>query len=311
MLVVEGLTKRYKGETVVDGLSFTATAGRVTGFLGPNGAGKTQTMKMILGLIRPTSGTVLVAGRAPAEHPRPGVVAAVLDGGAFHPGRRVRDELHLQAYAASTTTERADELLARVGMTSAARARIGTLSLGMRQRLALARALLADTPLLLADEPANGLDPAGIQWLRALLRELADDGKTVLVSSHLLGEMERLADDVVVIARGRLITQGPVGELRATRERRVRVRSASARLLAARLRARGFGVSGDGLVVPGRADGDRPADDAELVVTGADARTVGEIAHAAQIAVYQLVDDEDGLEERYLALTAGGGLGPS
>ncbi|ADB51377.1 ABC transporter ATP-binding protein [Conexibacter woesei] len=308
MLAVEGLTKRYKGETVVDGLSFTAERGRVTGFLGPNGAGKTQTIKMILGLVHPTGGRVLIDGREPHEHPRPGAVAAVLDGGAFHPGRRVRDELHLQAYAASTTTERADELLDRVGLTTAARKRIGTLSLGMRQRLALARALLADTPLLLADEPANGLDPAGIHWLRALLRELADEGKTILVSSHLLPEMERLADDVVVIAQGRLVTQGPLASLRSVRERRVRVQCGNPRVLGTRLRARGFVVTGDGLDGGTATTGAEPPPDAELIVGGTDARTVGEIAHAAQIPVHRLVEDEDGLEERYLALTSGLGL---
>jgi len=291
MLIVEGLTKRYRGEAVVDGLSFEARAGRVTGFLGPNGAGKTQTIKMILGLIHPTAGRVLIEGRALLDHPCPGHVASgVLDGGAFHPGRRVLDELELQAYAAGADLERAEELLDRVELLHAARNRIGTLSLGMRQRLALARALLVDAPLLIADEPANGLDPAGMHWLRSLLRELAEEGKTVLVSSHLLREMERLADDVVVIAHGRLVASGPLGELAAARERRVRVRCANPRVLGARLRARGLTVA---------------EQDEELVVSGADARAVGELAVAAQIAVHHLVEDEDDLEERYLALTSG------
>lgn len=291
MLVVDALTKRYRGESVVDGLSFTAAAGRVTGFLGPNGAGKTQTMKMVAGLVRPTAGTVEIGGRPLHDHPRPGaVVAAVLDGGAFHPGRRVRDELQLHAYAAGATPERADELLDRVGLPTAARARIGTLSLGMRQRLALARALLSDAPLLIADEPANGLDPAGMFWLRTLLRELAGEGRAVLVSSHLLDEMERLADDVVVIASGRLVAQGPLQGLRATRERRVLVACADPARLAERLRARGLEVVADG---------------AELRVGGADARTVGELAHFSQIAVHRLVEEEDDLEQRYLALTGG------
>ncbi|MDW5597442.1 ATP-binding cassette domain-containing protein [Conexibacter stalactiti] len=291
MLAVEGLTKRYRGEAVVDDLSFSATAGRVTGFLGPNGAGKTQTIKMILGLVQPTAGRVLIDGRELLDHARPGAVASgVLDGGAFHPGRRVLDELSLQAFAAGVCPDRAPELLDRVGLAPAARARIGTLSLGMRQRLALARALLSDAPLLIADEPANGLDPAGMHWLRQLLRELAEEGKTVLVSSHLLAEMERFADDVVVIAHGRLVADGPIGELRAVRERLVRVRCANARVLGARLRARGLTIVAD--------EGD------ELVVGGGDARTIGEIALLAQIAIHRLVEDEDGLEERYLALTA-------
>jgi ABC-2 type transport system ATP-binding protein len=291
MLSVEGLTKRYRGETVVDELTFTAAAGRVTGFLGPNGAGKTQTIKMVLGLVRPTAGRVLIDGRELLDHPIPGAVASgVLDGGAFHPGRRVRDELALHAFAAGACPERAPELLDRVGLATAARARVGTLSLGMRQRLALARALLSDAPLLIADEPANGLDPAGMHWLRRLLRELAEEGKTVLVSSHLLAEMERLADDVVVISHGRLVASGPLRDLRAARERLVRVRCANGRVLGARLRARGLTIVSD--------EGD------ELVVGGGDARTVGEIALLAQVAVHRLVEDEDGLEERYLALTS-------
>ncbi len=288
MLTVDRLTKRYRGEAVVDELSFEARAGRVTGFLGPNGAGKTQTIKMILGLIRPTGGQVLIDGRTLLDHPCPGHVASgVLDGGAFHPGRRVLDELQLQAYAAGADQERAEELLDRVELLHAARSRIGTLSLGMRQRLALARALLADAPLLIADEPANGLDPAGIRWLRALLRELADEGKTVLVSSHLLPEMERLADDVVVIAHGRLVAGGPLSSLGGVRERRVRIRCANARVLGARLRARGLTVADE---------------DGELIVAGADAQAIGELALAAQIAVHRLVEEEDGLEERYLEL---------
>lgn len=297
MLAVEGLTKRYRGEAVVDGLSFTAAAGRVTGFLGPNGAGKTQTMKMIVGLVRPTAGTVLFDGRALREHERPGsVLAAVLDGGAFHPGRRVRDELQLHAYAAGVSPERADELLDRVGLPSAAGARIGTLSLGMRQRLALARALLSDAPLLIADEPANGLDPAGMFWLRTLLRELAADGRAVLISSHLLAEMERLVDDVVVISRGRLVAHGPLDGLRASRERSVLVACADPARLADRLRARGLSVVADG---------------SELRVMGADARTVGELAHFSQIAVHRLLEEEDDLEQRYLALTGGRAGEPS
>ena len=291
MLAVEGLTKRYRGEAVVDDLSFTAAAGRVTGFLGPNGAGKTQTMRMIVGLVQPTAGRVLIDGRPLRAHRRPSaVVAAVLDGGAFHPGRRVRDELQLQAYAAGAPPQRADELLERVDLPTVADRRIGTLSLGMRQRLALARALLADAPLLIADEPANGLDPAGMFWLRTLLRELAAEGRAVLVSSHLLDEMERLADDVVVIARGRLVTAGPLERLRASRERRVLVACADPPRLAQRLRDRGLEVVSDG---------------DELRVAGADARAVGELACFARIAVHRLLEEDDDLEQRYLALTSG------
>ena len=196
MIAVEGLTKRYGAATVVNDLAFNVEPGRVTGFLGPNGAGKTQTIKMILGLVRPTGGRATVAGRPLALHRHPPrVVGVVLDGGAFHPGRSARRALSLHGRVAGVPSGRVDEALERVGLGGAKDQRVGQFSLGMRQRLALAQGLLTDPAVLIADEPANGLDPAGITWMRRLLREFADRGKTVFVSSHLLTEAERLVDE--------------------------------------------------------------------------------------------------------------------
>lgn len=214
MIVADRLTKRYGPRTVVDDLSFGVWPGRVTGFIGPNGAGKTQTLKMILGLVAPTSGRATVAGRPLVAHPRPArAVGIVLDGGAFNEGRTARDALRISALLAGVPASRADELLERVGLEGEGDRRVGDYSLGMRQRLALAQALLAEPAVLIADEPANGLDPAGIKWLRGLLRELADHGQTVLLSSHQLSEAERLVDDVIVVAGGRLLAAGPLDEL--------------------------------------------------------------------------------------------------
>lgn len=214
MIVADRLTKRYGTATVVDALSFQARAGRVTGFLGPNGAGKTQTIKMMLGLVRPSAGRATIAGRPLAEHAHPAhVVGTVLDGGAFNLGRTARSALAISALVAGVPASRVEQLLERVGLRDDADRRVGDFSLGMRQRLALAQGLLADPKVLIADEPANGLDPAGIIWLRGLLRELADRGATVLVSSHLLSEAERLIDDVIVVAGGRLLAQGPLSQL--------------------------------------------------------------------------------------------------
>lgn len=213
-VVADGLTKRYGDRTVVSGLSFSVWPGRVTGFLGPNGAGKTQTLKMILGLVHPSQGTATIQGRPLVAHPEPArVVGAVLDGGAFNYGRTARGTLRISALIAGVGEARVEELLARVGLDDDGDRRVGEYSLGMRQRLALAQALLADPAVLIADEPANGLDPGGIVWLRGLLGELAERGKTVLVSSHLLSEAERLVDDVVIVERGRLVAAGPLDEV--------------------------------------------------------------------------------------------------
>lgn len=218
MTVIEGkgLTKRYAGVAAVDGLSFTVQTGKVTGFLGPNGSGKSTTMRMILGLVQPDQGYATVFGvpyanlRAPSDR-----IGAALEHDAFHPGRSGRAHLRAIAAAAGIHRRRVDEVLAMVELADAAHKKAGQYSLGMRQRLALATALLGEPQVLVLDEPANGLDPSGIRWLRRFLRAFADDGGAVLVSSHLLGEVAELADDVIVIDHGRLVARSSVQELTA------------------------------------------------------------------------------------------------
>jgi ABC-2 type transport system ATP-binding protein len=213
---VAGLSKRFGPATAVRDLSFTVGYGRITGFLGPNGAGKTTTLRALLGLIKPDAGTARIAGRRYTELADPaGTVGALLDAGAVHPGRTGRDHLRVLATAAGVPTGRADELLATVGLAHAARQRAAGYSLGMRQRLGLAAALLGDPRVLILDEPANGLDPQGIRWLRDLLRALAAEGRSVLVSSHVLAEVAQTVDDVVVISGGRSVAQAPLHQLLA------------------------------------------------------------------------------------------------
>src|SRR5690554_3360108 len=202
---VRGLTKTFGSVRAVDDLSFTVQPGRVTGFLGPNGAGKTTTLRILLGLVNATSGSATIAGRTYRELTEPTrVVGAALEAASFHPGRTARDHLLSLAPQASASARRVDEVLELVGLTEAAKRRVGGFSLGMRQRLALATTLLGDPRVLVLDEPANGLDPEGIAWLRALLRHLASEGRTVLVSSHVLSEVQQTVDDVVIISQGRL-----------------------------------------------------------------------------------------------------------
>jgi ABC-2 type transport system ATP-binding protein len=213
---VQGLSKQYKALRAVDNLSFSVRSGRVTGFLGPNGAGKTTTLRMLLGLVTPSSGTATIGGRRyldlqdPIRH-----VGAVLEASSAHRGRTGLNHLRVICRAAGLPTSRADEALALVGLTPAAKRKFKGYSLGMRQRLGIAAAMLGDPRVLVLDEPANGLDPEGIRWMRDLLKALAAEGRTVLVSSHLLSEMQQLADDVVIVAAGRLVRQGPVEEVRA------------------------------------------------------------------------------------------------
>jgi len=289
VIVADGLTKRYGHATVVDGLSFQIRPGRVTGFLGPNGAGKTQTIKMILGLVRPSAGTATIEGVPLSAHRDPArVVGCVLDGGAFSPGRRARRALRITARVAGVPFSRVDQLIDLVGLGEDADRKVGDYSLGMRQRLALAQGLLADPAVLIADEPANGLDPAGISWMRELLRELAARGMTILLSSHLLSEAERLVDDVIVIASGRLITHGSLHDLRASGRREVLVDAADRATLAAELRAHGMTVT---------ANGSGP-----IRVSGEAAR-VGEVTAQAGIPLLKLEQTEEGLEELFLKLT--------
>ena len=222
---VRGLTKRFGQVAAVSDLSFTVLPGRVTGFLGPNGAGKTTTLRTLLGLVAPTAGTATIGGRRYADLPRPqATVGALLEASSFHAGRTARDSLRVAAMPAGVGERRIDELLALVDLTGAADRRVGEFSLGMRQRLGLAQALLADPGVLVLDEPANGLDPEGIAWLRRFLRSLAAEGRTVLISSHVLSEVQQTVDDVVIIARGRLVRAGSLDELAGAGAVRARTR---------------------------------------------------------------------------------------
>ena len=288
MIEVSGLTKRYGSTVAVDGLGFRAERGRVTGFLGPNGAGKTTTLRILLGLVRPTSGTATIGGRPYAELEEPGrAVGAVLETTSFHPGRSGRSHLRVLAAAGGFPDARVDELLELVGLRDAASRRVGGYSLGMRQRLGLAAALLGEPEVLVLDEPANGLDPEGIRWLRTLLRGEADAGRTVLVSSHVLAELAQLADDAVIVHRGRFVTQGTVAELTARAAGGTRARSPEAERLAAALRQRGLEARVDG----------------EAVLTGAPPEQVGEAAAAAGVVLHELVAERASLEEAFLELT--------
>jgi len=288
MITVTGLTKRYADNTVVDDVSFALEPGTVTGFLGPNGAGKTTTMRMITGLVAPTAGEARIGGRRWVDLPNPAAVAGtLLDAGAVHPGRTGRTHLAILAATIGVPAGRVDELLDLVGLGHAGRRRIGGYSLGMRQRLGIAAALLADPPVLILDEPANGLDPEGIRWMRELLRERADRGGTVLLSSHLLGEVEHTVDRLVVIGAGKVVADGPIGALLAGDG--VRVRAVDAGALAGSLRAAGLTVSVEG-----------PA----LTVAGATAEQVGRIAAAGGHVLTDLRAADRGLEDLFFQLTA-------
>ena len=244
---VQGLTKRFGSVAAVDDLSFDVPRGTITGFIGPNGAGKTTTLRMVLGLVRPTGGTALVDGVPYAKLDRPvHHVGAVLEASGFHPGRTAHDHLRVLAGRGGIPVSRVDDVLAEVDLVGAARRRVGGFSLGMKQRLALAGALLGDPGILVLDEPTNGLDPAGVHWLRTFLRGRVDEGCTVLVSSHLLAELALSADSVVIIKGGRLVAQGPVAEIIASGTAAVRVRTPQADQLRAALTARGVHAELDG-----------------------------------------------------------------
>ncbi|WP_431039391.1 ATP-binding cassette domain-containing protein [Streptomyces sp. P6-2-1] len=292
MIEASELTRIHGTTTVVDHLSFTVVPGVVTGFLGPNGAGKTTTLRLILGLDRPTRGTVTVGGRAFATRPR-GLrhVGALLDAGDAHAGRTGR--AHLRALAASNglPPARVAAVLARVGLTAVAGRRVGAYSLGMRQRLGIAAALLGDPPVLLFDEPLNGLDPEGVRWARDLFRSLAAEGRTVLVSSHLMGEMEETAETLVVIGRGRLLAAGPLAGLAARTPATVRVRTPEPDRLAALLAAEGARL--------------RREPDGTCTVTGAAAGRLGDLALRHRLALHELTPRTCSLEETFLRITAG------
>jgi ABC-2 type transport system ATP-binding protein len=291
---VRGLTKRYGRQLAVEALSFEVPTGRVVGFLGPNGSGKSTTLRIIVGLTTPTAGSTTILGVPYHDLVAPSrTVGALVDGVGFHPGRRAVEELRIAARAADLPRSRCDEVLELVGLEEAARKRVGTYSLGMRQRLGIARALLGDPEVLLLDEPANGLDPEGIHWIRVLLRDLADEGRAVFVSSHLLAEVSRLADEVVVIRRGRLVVQSAVSELTGADGKVVRVSSRDDVALSAALVERGaeIRVSGEGLVVGGIS-----ADD------------IGHVALEHGIALRLLQPAPAELEDVFIELTAGGGI---
>jgi ABC-2 type transport system ATP-binding protein len=294
---VSGLTKRFGQILAVDNLSFTVEPGSVTGFLGPNGAGKTTTLRSLLGLVQPNAGTAKIGGQRYADIKRPlVVVGAVLEASSFHPARTARS--HLRAYCAADgiPDRRADEVLDVVGLTGAARRKVRGFSLGMRQRLGLAFALLGDPQVLILDEPANGLDPEGIKWLRGFMRQYADTGRTVLVSSHLLGEVEQVADRVIILARGRLVREGTLAELGDGLSVSVLARSPQADQLAQALRELPeAGVTRVGLD--------------ELRVSGVDAAAVGHAAFVAGIELHELASQKSDLEDIFFQLTSDGGTG--
>src|SRR5690349_20903250 len=275
-IVVEHLSKQYKRLRAVDDLSFRVRPGRVTGFLGPNGAGKTTTLRMLLGLVTPTAGTATFGHRNYVDLPDPiREVGAVLEASSAHRGRTGRNHLRMICRAAGLPDSRADEVLEMVGLTPAGNRKFKGYSLGMRQRLGIAAAMLGDPKVLILDEPANGLDPEGIRWMRDLLKALAAQGRTVLVSSHLLGEMQLLADDVVIVPAGKLIRQGPVDEVLGDLSGgvQVRVRTPQAEELTAALSELSATVT--------------PSADGSLLVHGAEAAAVGHAAFTAGVELHE------------------------
>jgi ABC-2 type transport system ATP-binding protein len=295
VITIQGLTKRFGPVTAVDDLSFEVDQGTVVGFLGPNGAGKTTTLRMLLGLVTPTAGTAKIDGRPYRGLPDPiRQVGAVLEASSFHPGRSARNHLRVIATAAGLPLARTDAVLDQVGLATAAHRRVGGFSLGMRQRLGLATALLGDPQVLILDEPANGLDPEGVHWLRGFLRQLADQGHTVLVSSHVLAEVAQTVDQVVIIAAGRLVTQSTLAALTARTDQLVRVRTPQAEALRSLLAAQGIRANPDG------AD--------QLLATGTTPEAVGRAAAAAGIVIYEMGVERSNLEDVFLQLTSSQGV---
>jgi ABC-2 type transport system ATP-binding protein len=286
-IAVEGLTKRFGAVTAVDDLSFSVRPGAVTGFLGPNGAGKTTALTAIVGLSRPTAGRALVNG-APIAAPDPTTLGVHIDSTGAHPGRSARNHLRSLAALAGLPNERVDEMFTTVGLDGAADRRVGGYSTGMRQRLGLAAALLGDPEILVLDEPLNGLDPQGIRWLRTLLRERAASGRTVLLSSHVLTEAAQTVDDVVVIHRGRLVSQGPIEDFQRLGDGGVFVRTPTPERLA---------------MASQRAGGEVALEDGGVLVEGLDAEAIGEIVHQERIRVYELAPRGGSLEDVFFRLT--------
>jgi len=292
MIEAVGLSKRYGATLAVDDLSFTVPLGQVTGFLGPNGAGKSTTMRMILGLDAPTAGAVTVNGRPYGEYPRPLLeVGALLDATAIHGGRSAYEHLRCLALSNGIARARVDQVLELVGLRSVAHRRAGGFSLGMAQRLGIAATLLGDPRVLMFDEPVNGLDPEGVVWIRNLLKSLAAEGRTVLLSSHLMSEMSITADRLIIIGRGRLIAQTTVQDfLNGGSGNFVRVRSPERDTLATLLKEQGIAVI-------------RQADDA-LRISGTTPEAVGELARAKGLTLQELSTHTASLEQRYMELTS-------
>ncbi len=294
MITAQALTKRYGDRVAVDGIDFTVRPGIVTGFLGPNGAGKSTTLRMVVGLDRPTSGSVLVNGRRYAAAPAPlREVGALLEARALHPGRSARDHLRWLAASNGIPTMRVGEVLEQVGLDGVAGQRVGRFSLGMGQRLGIAAALLGDPPVVVLDEPVNGLDPEGIRWVRHLARDLAAEGRTVLVSSHLMSEMALTADHLIVIGRGRILADCSMRDfIDEHAPAYVRVRSPRAGEVTAVLADLGLDFEPD------------PDDPAAVRVLDADAATIGDELHDARLPVHELRPVESSLEEAFMTLTA-------
>jgi ABC-2 type transport system ATP-binding protein len=292
MITATALTKRYGAKTAVDDITFTVRPGQVTGFLGPNGAGKSTTMRMIVGLDRPSAGTVTVGGRPYAEHRAPlHAVGALLDAKAVHTGRSAENHLLAMAATHGIGRRRVREVIELTGLESVARKRVGGFSLGMGQRLGIAAAMLGDPETLILDEPVNGLDPEGVLWVRRLVRHLAAEGRTVFLSSHLMSEMAQTADHLIVLGRGTIIADAPVAEIVAAgTATRVRVRSPHASHLAELLAAPDVAV--------------QRSEAGLLEVTGVAASAIGDLAAANGLAIHELTPQTASLEEAYLALTA-------
>jgi ABC-2 type transport system ATP-binding protein len=291
---LHGLTKRFGAVTAVDDVTLELEGGTVTGFLGPNGAGKTTTLRMLLGLVSPTAGSATFEGRRyvdldePARH-----VGAVLEASSFHPGRRAVDHLRILASAAGLPSQRVHDALTRVGMTKHARRRVGGFSLGMRQRLGLAAALLGDPAVLVLDEPATGLDPEGVHWLRAFLRSQADAGRTVVVSSHLLAEVSQTVDHVVILDNGRLVTSSPLAELTAAATAAVVVRTPDAERFQVELAGRGIHATVTG--------------PDQVTVTGTTPEAVGRVIGGIGLVIYEMRLEQSNLEDVFFALTTTAG----
>ena len=296
LIEVRDLFKRFGTKIAVNYLSFSVEPGQVTGFLGPNGAGKSTTMRLICGLDRPQSGTATIGGLAYAQLPRPlSRVGALLESRALHPGRSARNHLLFLAQTQGFPARRVDEVLDLVGLTAVARKRVGGFSLGMTQRLGIAVAMLGDPPVLLLDEPVNGLDPEGILWVRTFMRQLASEGRTVFVSSHLMNEMAVTADHLIVIGQGSLIAQSSTDDfIKRSSERSVLVKTPDPAGLRELITSNGGAIQQE----------DRPDGVTSLVVTGLEAPRIGELAASASVVLYELTPRLASLEQAYMELTA-------